>query len=195
MSIYYHFYIATAQASIRSLKRIYKWAVKQTVIPLQITDYIDKVNDFNATVIAKNINAADPRWLIANNKTLREFRWPIALGIPDLDKSINVIGFIAHNKDYYVHLGAGDNSWISFSQILPAQPYLIDANAEIDQWDIINDKSIQFSLQGYVPLDFSLANMQGCQLEHNGQILKTTDTNRYHIKDANNGAFKIHCTR
>lgn len=197
MSVYYHFYIATDQASLRSLKRVYNWALKQNVIPLQISDYINRVIAFNSTVIARSINRDDKSWLIVNNKNLREFRWPIDQGMPDLDKSTNVIGFNAYNKDYYIHLGSRDDTWIRFTQSSSQRPYLVEANAELIQWDIINKDLIKFSLHGYVPLNFKLANMQHCQLEHNKQLVQAVEAasdKSYKLKDANCGAFEIHCT-
>lgn len=193
MSVYYHFYTATDQAALRALKRVYNWAIKQNVIPLQVTDYIDRVNDFNQTVIAKSIQDNGNSWLIVNNKSLNEFRWPIAQGYPDLAKSKNVTGFSVYNNDYYIHLGKQNDTWIRFTKSQPTQPYLVEANAEISQWDILSKDEIRFSLKGYVPLSFTLAGMQHCRLEHDKMPLTANNFNSYHLKDANFGTFEIHC--
>ncbi|KTD61690.1 bifunctional glycoside hydrolase 114/ polysaccharide deacetylase family protein [Legionella spiritensis] len=196
ISIYYHFYAAVDQASLRALKRIYKWTVRQLVIPLQVTDYIHKVLDFNNTVIAKNItDDTSLAWLIVNNKSLREFRWPIGQGVPDLAKSRNVAGYSAINNDYYIHTGNACDTWIRFTSTPPTEPYLVDANAEITHWHRINKDTFQLSLKGYVPLDFKLANMNQCLLKHNNHVLQTAADNNYSLKDAHCGTFEIHCTR
>lgn len=194
ISIYYHFYSATEQASLRALKRVYEWTLTQHAIPLQITDFINKVLDFNNTVIARDNNSDDLSWLITNNNTLREFRWPVSKGFPDLTNSHNVLGFSTYNQDYYIHLGNHNETWIRFTQTASTNPYLVDANAEVTQWDIISKNEIKFTLQGYVPLHFKLAGMQHCQLKRNHQLMQGTDTHSYFIKDANSETFKIHCS-
>ncbi|MBA2651872.1 MAG: endo alpha-1,4 polygalactosaminidase [Tatlockia sp.] len=195
LSIYYHFYSATDQAALRALKRVYDWTLKQNYIPLYITEYIDKVVDFNNTVIAKDTSKGSDSWYIYNNKSLREFRWPVKSPrtFPDLEKSENVIGFSIHNNDLYIHLGPLDTSRISFTQSAPTRPYLVEANAEVLSWDLTDKNKIVFSLKGYVPLSFKLANMGSCQLEQDNQPLKVADYNSNIKQEASSGRFEIHC--
>jgi polysaccharide biosynthesis protein PelA len=190
ISIYYHFYSAADQAALRGLKRVYDWAETQYVTPLQVKDYINKVLDFNNTVIAKY---DDGSWLITNNNSLREFRWAMARGFPELLNSKNVIGFNTVNSDIYIHLGNKSESRFGFTQTAPDKPYLVDANAEVTQWDVL-DKTIRFSLQGYVPLRFKLANLEHCQLQQNNQLIPSTTDNTYYIKGITKGTFEIQCT-
>jgi len=193
ISIYYHFYSAADQAAFRALLRIYDWAVKQYTIPLQITDYIDKVTDFNKLVIARYIN--DGSWLITNNPGLREFRWPQSQGFPDLDKSTNVIGFNAVNTDYYIHLGNAVQSILNFTTIKPAKAYLLDANAQVTQWGNLNSETIQFTLQGYMPLNFKLENMADCKLFINNQAVEMAQDRSYSFEGTNSGSFEIRCNK
>lgn len=51
----------------------------------------------------------------------------------------------------------------------------------------------EISFKGYVPLQFKLANMNGCQVRHNNQILEMTPEGSYLIKGAHGGTFAIHC--
>jgi polysaccharide biosynthesis protein PelA len=189
--IYYHFYTATDQAALRALNRVYEWAEKQYVIPLFVSDYVDKVLGFNSTIIAKYV---DGSWLITNNGNLREFRWPIEKGFPELGTSKNVVGFNTVNNELYIHLGSGGDSRFSFTKTKPNQPYLEDANARVTQWDV-SDKTTKFTLQGYVPLRFKLANMKNCKLQLNNQIIPHTSDNSYYLEGINNGTFEIQCVR
>ncbi|MBA2657870.1 MAG: endo alpha-1,4 polygalactosaminidase [Tatlockia sp.] len=193
MSIYYHFYIATDQAALRSLKRVYDWTLKQNNIPLYIAEYISKVNDFNRLVIDKDLTQPDS-WYISNNSSLRELRWPMNSEqlFPDLDKSKNVIGFNKYNNDLYIHLGPQNLTRISLSKSVPIKPYLIEANAEVMRWETIDNKII-FALKGHVPLSFKLANMNNCHLEQNQQPLKIADYNNNILQEATSGIFEIHC--
>lgn len=167
ISIYYHFYSAVDQAAFRALKRVYEWASAQYTIPLQINDYIEKVWGFYRTVIAKS---DDSSFLVTNNGALREMRWNQASEFPDMEKSRNVVGFNVHNKHNYIHLGPQSETWLNFTQQAPSQPYLLDANAEVIQWETTaHKKEIQFVLKGYMPLSFKLANMKRCQLTMQGK--------------------------
>lgn len=192
MSVYYHFYSAADQASLRALKRVYDWVSKQESIPLQIGDYISKVMDFNQLVIAKNLNNTN-EWLIMNNNGLREFRWPQSRGLPVLSKQSNVIGFVPHNQDYYLHLGPEGSTSIQVAKELPTLPYLVSANAEVVRWDVLDGKHITFALKGYVPLNFKLANMNHCQVLHKNQPILVSSQG-YSIKGVSSGQFEIQCT-
>lgn len=193
MSIYYHFYSAVEQASLRALVRVYDWAMKQYVTPLFISEYIDRVMDFNHTVMAKDLNS-ESRWLITNNHSLREFRWPSALGNPDFSTSQNIAGFTTTNSDHYIHLGHEPESWLSISSAKPVQPYLIDANGLLLVWKRVSDHDIHFILKAYVPLQFKLANMEKCQLTMNHQLIQpSVIDNSYAIQGVNSATFEIHC--
>lgn len=192
MSVYYHFYSSTDQASLRALKRVYEWVSKQESIPLLIGDYVSKVMAFNQLVIAKNLKQEN-QWLIMNNGSLREFRWPQTRGMPIVSKASNVTGFVAHNQDYYVHLGPQGTTSIQVTKDLPTTPYLISANAELTEWQVVDDKHLKFSLRGYMPLSFKLGNMTHCLvLQNNQPILASAEG--YFVKGATSGQFEIQCT-
>ncbi|CDZ78066.1 extracellular protein [Legionella massiliensis] len=195
MSIYYHFYSAADQAAFRALKRVYKWALKQYITPLYIADYISKVLDFNQIIIAKDLNGEPNTWYILNNNSLREFRLPISQGFPDIEKSRNVAGYSPINSDNYIHVGSQADTFIKLTTTESRHPFLIDANAELTRWDILDMRRINFSLMGHVPLSFKLANMENCQVELNHKPLKAVDVNSYLIQEANSGTFEIHCNR
>jgi polysaccharide biosynthesis protein PelA len=212
MSIYYHFYSAAEQSSLRALKRVYNWAIKQEVTPLFITDYIERVLDFNRVVLAKDLRNPD-KWLITNNGTLREFRLPNAQEFPDFKKSSNIIGFNKANQDLYIHLGNKPDTWLTLSQEPASEPYLINANAMITQWRNHADL-LTFTLKGYVPLQFQLANMAGCTIEKypampflasffdktllqdllSHQKLTPEKDGKYFIEGVHSGTFAIRCT-
>jgi hypothetical protein len=192
MSIYYHFYSAVEQASLRALVRIYDWAIQQYVTPLFISDYIDRVLHFNQTVLAQDL---DKNWLITHNGPLREFRWPVSSGNPDLILSKNVAGFNTANKDNYVHLGHAPETWLSFTKKAPLRPYLIDANGMLTQWNIVGEDDIEFTLKAYVPLQFKLAFMASCQLTMNKQLVQPSTDKSYVLQGVKSGPFAIHCLK
>jgi hypothetical protein len=65
---------------------------------------------------------------------------------------------------------------------VPTQPYLVEANGRIANWQHGGHQggqqsgqpgrsSLQFGLQAHVPLRFSLANVSGCRVEGDGRPL------------------------
>lgn len=192
VSIYYHFYSAVDQASLRGLKRVYDWAMQQHLIPLMVSDYIDNVLDFNHTVIAR---IDKDTWLITNNNHLREFRLPDSVGVAELQNSKNIAGFNHANHDLYVHLGPAVQSILRFTDTAVTKPYLVDANANITQWKVTNDQTIGFALQGYMPLVFNLANMQDCQLYHKTQLVSAANNGTYTLEGMTHGTFEIRCNK
>lgn len=192
ISIYYHFYSATEQAAWRALKHVYRWALKQSTIPLFVTEYIRKVIDFNHLTISRTL---DEKWLISNNQSLKEFRIPEEMGFPDLDRSAEVLGFNTVNKAVYIHLNNQDNTLLAFKNTAPTRPYLIEANTPVIQWRNNDKQTIQFELQGYAFLRFKLANMDNCQLFYNNQLTAKQDDGSYFLKGIKHGTFKIQCLK
>lgn len=190
LSIYYHFYSGADQAALRALRRVYDWALKQYIIPMELSVFINEVMSFNQLVLAK---FNDGSWLITNNGPLRELRWQENRGKPELASGSNIIGFNKVNDDIYIHLGTANESVLRFTPTAPTRPYLIDANADVSEWTQVNPGLIRFTLQGFLPLEFKLANMSRCQLHQNGQLITATNTDTYSIKGMNHGTFEIQC--
>jgi len=159
IDIYYHFFSATKLASLKALKEVYTWALTQPVFNIYTSEYIKKALDFNSITLAKQDNG----WLIITNGDLKEFRAPKIMGAPDLIKSKNIVGFIAYGNDYYIHLGPERKSWLIFTQQAQSVPYIESANGQISYFKRDNN-GFSFKIASYVPLTFTLANMQNCEL-------------------------------
>ncbi|MEW5791111.1 MAG: bifunctional glycoside hydrolase 114/ polysaccharide deacetylase family protein [Pseudomonadota bacterium] len=170
IDIYYHFYSATKRASLAALNKVYRWALAQPVMNIYASEYIDKVLDFNRTVVAQ----AGDGWLIRNRGDLRELRVPKSAGFPDPGHSENVVGYNAHGDSYYIHLGPGGEARVRLAQDAPAGPYLLEANAATSRFERAPD-GLRLTLRGHLPLRFTLANMTGCSLLRDGRILKGQD--------------------
>ena len=179
INIYYHSYSATRRASLSALERVYAWALAQPVMNIYASDYAQKVNDFNRTVIARGPDG----WIVRSGESLRQVRVPAALGTPDLGASSGVTGFQTRGNERYVHLADG-NAVIRFGTTPPAQSYVVDANGRIERFER-KGGSAQFALRAHVPLRFSLANVSGCRVEGDGKPLAGTTqggVTRYELK-------------
>ncbi len=192
IDIYNHFYIVDEVAGIKALHLVYDWALKQSINNMFVSDYTAKVLDFNSLSIAKQ----DKGWQIDTADKLREFRAPVKLGYPDLEKSINVIGFNKINDSYYIHLGPGGHSFIRLTNEAPKIPFIVDANAEVTNFKRDKNK-VHFSLKGYMPLKFTLGSMSRCNLTNGNKIVlpkdKQSDFQNYNLQESKND-FTIECT-
>lgn len=202
IDIYYHMYSATKTASLSALKAVYDWALKQPVFNLYISDYFNIALDFNHLALAREGDA----WLIYNSGALRELRVPLSMGIPDLTRSENIVGYNIHDHNYYIHMGPATTTVLYFiqppvesslkslvdytlqlvcspslrhfdlslsrlcKQLPHSTPYLEEANAWVTQF-VKTPQGFNFSLQGYLPLRFTLANMRSCLLYQNQRLL------------------------
>jgi hypothetical protein len=165
INIYYHSYSATRRASMSALERVYDWALAQPVMNIYASEYVQKVNDFNRTVIGRGPDG----WVVRTGDALREVRVPASLGMPDLAASRGVTGFQTRGIERYIHL-AGSQATIRFGQKPPTQPYVVDANGRIERFER-SAGSMRFTLRAYVPLRFTLANVSGCRVEGDGRAL------------------------
>ncbi|MDR3502843.1 MAG: endo alpha-1,4 polygalactosaminidase [Legionella sp.] len=167
IDLYYHIYSASYPATLKTIIKVYDWALKQPVMNIFTSEYIKKVLDYYQLVIGQKDNF----WIIHSNGNLRELRSLNSLGYPDLEHSTNVIGFKENTEDRYIHLGPGSLTLLAYQQEKPTQPYLVDANASVVSFER-KEKQLSIHFQGYRPLEFTIANVQNCKLSSNF-ILKT----------------------
>lgn len=159
IDLYYHIYAASYPASLQALYKVYDWAMRQSVMPIYISDYIKKVLDYYQLNMSKRGDA----WLIYSHGDLRELRSPWNLGYPDLVHSQNVIGFNEKNDQRYIHLGPKQMTVLKYQADSPKIPYLVDANARVTSF-VRNAKEVVFHLQGYVPVEVSIAQVEHCKI-------------------------------
>ena len=171
IGIYYHSYSATKKASLTALNEVYQWALSKEVHPVFPSEYIRKAIDFSDIVVARE--GSD--WRIRGNDNLRTLRMPSALGYPDIANSHDVAGYIAGAEGNYVHLASGD-ALLRIAQHETGQAYLSNANARLTSWQL-DDNDLKFSLKGYQPIEFSLANGKRCNVNSKGKALSPSRTN------------------
>lgn len=159
VNIYYHFYSATKEPSLNALRTVYDWTMQQPLFGIHTSDYIEKVLDFNRTVIARNGST----WLVRNSGKLREVRIPRTSGYPDLAIGSNLAGFTDHDDSRYIHLGPGGEAKIRLLPSAPTTPYLETAGAYLDSFERTKE-GFQMILRGHIPFEVKIGNGQGCRL-------------------------------
>ncbi|MFP1683533.1 bifunctional glycoside hydrolase 114/ polysaccharide deacetylase family protein [Alloalcanivorax sp. C16-1] len=174
IDIYYHTYIASKNASLTSLRKVYDWALAQPVHPVFASEYVSKVLDFNRMVVAREGNA----WVVSGGGDLRTLRLPEGVAPPALADSEGVAGYRDDAPGPYVHLSGGRARWRPGPD---AAPGLWEANGRLTAFQR-HEEGLMFSLRGYVPLTFTLVQPPGCLLRHQGRTLNPVDRAGTHYR-------------
>lgn len=164
INIYYHTYSTSKHASLKALKTVYDWALKQPVLPVFASDYIRKVHDFNQLVVAREGDG----WRIAGGDQVRTLRIPVTMGYPDLARSNGVLGWRDEGKIRYIHLAGEPGSYLVLADTPAPTAWLSRANARItldrDGW----------LLKAYQPLELEFGNADRCTFRIDGKPAAVT---------------------
>lgn len=161
VDIYYHTYSATKRAGLNALHKAFTWALSKPLHPIYASDYIRKVEDFYRASVARDGDT----WIVRTDGNLRTFRLPNSLPPPDLTSASGIAGFAEGPEGRYVHLIGGDANLSLAREPTERRSFLVSANARIgSQGARLGADQMTISLQGYVPLQLTLANTQGCRV-------------------------------
>ena len=163
INIYHHVYSVTKEASRKALEEVYGWALSQEPHAIYASEYVDKVLDFNRTVVARNGDG----WLIRNAGDLRQLRVPISAGYPDFAASRGVIGFFDHNDQRYIHLAPGGEALLKLTAEPPARPWLAAAAARVNSFDW-TPVGMRLSVTARMAGSIRFGNAAGCSLIADG---------------------------
>ncbi len=156
IDIYYHFYAASKKASYTALKEVYDWVAKQDVMHIFTSDYIKKVIDFYNVSIAQEGN----RWLLKGFSNLRTVRIHKSLGLPDIEKSIGVVGYKRKGDELYVHLDEKKRKVLTLTYQHFAQNYLISSNARL-----VSKRKNHYHFIGEMPVTLDFHLKKGCVIK------------------------------
>lgn len=156
ISIYYHMYSGTYEASLKALKSLYDWALSQEVTPLFISDYALRARTLYETGIAKDLNG---QWLI-NSSGVRSLRVPKSFGYP---KGSDFAGFNTAEDGNYVIL-MQPRTRINFGQHRDLGVQLKSANGILTRY-IKKGSSLSFAFRAYVPLKLEFWSDKPCTLK------------------------------
>jgi polysaccharide biosynthesis protein PelA len=171
INIYHHVYSVTKEASRKALEDVYSWALAQKPHAIYTSEYVDKVLDFNRTVVAKDGTG----WLIRNAGDLRQIRLPASAGYPDLQDSSNVLGFHDHGDSRYIHLGPGGEARLILQQQAPVKPWLKTVGGAVTSFTP-TQHGMRLTVRTYLPTSISFGGaVANCRLMRiNGSELKKT---------------------
>jgi hypothetical protein len=165
INIYFHTYITTKHAGMKSLDKVFDYALAQETTPVFVAEYARKVLDFQALAIARTATG----WRVRGATNLRTLRLPVTLGYPDVANSQSLAGYNTGASDRYLHLG-GDAAELVLRATEAAAPRLVSANARVENY-AKTPTGLTWQLAGHVPLKFTLANVNNCRVRVGGKDL------------------------
>ncbi len=143
IDIYYHFFSGSLPASLRALKEVYMWALRQDVISVYTSDFIKTALDFRTTtIVEKDKNV----FLVKNNGDLRTLRVEKKVHV-DLIKSKGVAGYRYIKGRTYISLdGSGDYRIVLTKKRKIPPFHLVSSNSRVEKVNIEDDHfSVTFS--------------------------------------------------
>jgi len=149
IDLYYHPYIVTKAAGAKSLHTVYQWALKQPLHAIYSHQYFRSVNDWRQATVARRLAGG---WRLRSGAELRQWAQPVSAAAPQLAQCQNVAGWNEHAQLRYLHATAGQ-VMLQTASAGPAEPRLVEANADVTRWAVQADRSIQLSLQGHLPVE------------------------------------------
>lgn len=165
VDVYFHAYLTTRAAGLKSLEKVLDWVVAQEFTPVHASDYARKVEAFGAVAVARTAGG----WRIRGAGPLRTLRAPAALGQPDLAASRLLAGFNQHGGETYVHLG-GESAELAFTTRADDTPRLVSANATVESAERTAN-GYRWTLVGHMPLRITLAQTERCRIRAAGRDL------------------------
>lgn len=166
IDVYFHSYITTRRAGLASLEAVLDYAVKQETTPVTVADYARQVLDFQHLALARTPTG----WRVRGSGALRTLRLASAAGRPDLLRSTAVAGYRETREGAYVHLAGGSAELVLETGKAPAMPRLESANGRIAAYEA-GRGSYRWTLEGKVPLQFTLDRVAGCRVRAGGKDL------------------------
>ncbi len=194
-NIYYHFYIGTKAASLRSLKEVYDWSVEQQLHPVFASEYIEKVPYFRTAGVARYL---DGRWKISGLGPIRSLRTLKQNAWPDLLSSRDLVGTKRVHDGIYIHTNGANTIKFQTQTTRPQHPHLVAANAKTDYWRQRGNGLINFRLSGHTPVILELSgDKRFCEIRQNytalNGVLTTEGNTRFTFPTKDTGDAVIDC--
>ncbi|WP_200763633.1 endo alpha-1,4 polygalactosaminidase [Nitrosophilus alvini] len=156
INIYYHFYSASKQSSLKSLKEIYLWAMNQKTIPIYTSEWIKKVLDFENIAIA----IKKDKWIIKGDGHLKTLRLEGFKNI-DFAASKNIVGEKYDIGSTYVHLNDSGDYELKLGKEENAFSYIIEANSLLKDFKR-NKRGFKAVFKGYIPIKVKIRKREEC---------------------------------
>lgn len=198
LHIHYHFYSGSKIASVKALKSVYDWSIKQESRAIWVSEYAQKAKEFQNITLSRRIDGA---WNIKGLNTLRTVRLPATIGWPDYRKSKGVIGMRDVEQGRYLHLLPNNDHALLHTTLNPSKSspftFLVHSNGEIKKWEWI-EKGAYFHMYAHMPLELVITSpKRECHINWAGGKLTGLRQNqnwKFVFPTENPGAASLICT-
>jgi hypothetical protein len=144
VNVYYHFYSATYLSSLRALEKIHHWASEQQLHNITALEFVKLSKDARTT----RIIALGPRhWRLVNGGSLRTFRLPASVGVPDIARSRGVTGWTRHEDQIYIHTQGNPETELMLADAatVTPHPFMEQSSAEV-HWQTFSPTRLDFEV-------------------------------------------------
>jgi hypothetical protein len=182
IDVYYHMYSGTKIASLKALDEVISTVLKEPVLPVQVTDYIQKVHDWRSFAVARAVNQGERAWVVRGNGAVRELHWP-GNDVPDLAASPGVTGYAAGPDGIYIHISDGAAILAFDAQQRNAEtgkalPFIAEANGFVRHF-ARRPGGLSFEFGSYYEPFVRLANARACRVSVQGKSVAAVADGAY----------------
>ncbi|RUM59689.1 MAG: polysaccharide deacetylase [Persephonella sp.] len=203
INVYYHFYVVSKYASLKSLKDVYEWVKKQETTPIFASDYVKSVFGYRRSVVAYDGKG----WLISSKGSLAGLKTDGKIAslkmfgkvYIDLYKSKGVAGYryIPEKNMTYINIDrSGDYYLVLSYNSVKNLSYIYSFNGFIKKVKKVKNGFIYY-LKSYVPAEIKFADSSSCNININNRkdfkIFKIKDLKVYKFKKGGDIKVEILC--
>ena len=196
VDIYYHVYSASKSASLAALHKVYDWAVAQPFTQVYPSQYVQKVLDFEATTIARDLSNGD--LVVRTGSSLRTLRlWPGTV-VPSVARSTGLAGYAPGPAGQYLTLASAQ---VRLSAHVDTQlPAMVQSvNGGLSDWQrstIDRVEQTEFTVDANAPVILTLAHAAACSVRADGKSIAAHhaavgNSQQYRFGDINKGGVTL----
>lgn len=172
IDIYYHFYSGEKTAALRALQTVYEWTLKQQILPLFTSEYIQRVLACRQAMVFRELSGA---LVYDAPAALRTLRLAGGACTVDLAAAGNLAGYRRLHDGTYFALAGGTRTRIKPGTANNRAIRLVRANGILDAWRRQPD-GVRFGMHGHRPLEIVVDGPGTCRITTGGRALPGVKT-------------------
>jgi hypothetical protein len=132
LALHYHAFALGSPGGLAALQGVYAKLAEQRLFSVRADEYRARVLAFREQVVVRDTAGAFAR---VGGSALRSLRVPVTMGLPDLQRSRGVAGFVTVGSERYVTFTADPGAQLVLSQVTQPAPYVIDTNGKVERFE------------------------------------------------------------
>ena len=165
VNVHFHFLSGTRSDSLVALVEVLDWVSLQPLHYATAVEYVRSVVDSRDSEVFECLG--DSRWVLVNQGQCQTWRFEeTQLGIPDMNKSHNLLGFNRVSGEFFLSAGDGRRTTVSVAQEARNGGYLQSSTRPLNTFRWL-DGGLQFKVDSVLPSKVVLA---GKDLEESTKV-------------------------